>query len=292
MHFSIRYLTEYRYDGDVSDNLNALRVRPATTSTQRCDEFHTRIDPEARVSRHLDYFGTEVLEFGIPTGHDHLTIDVRARVVTSEPPEPPHGPWSALGSDAYVEAGGEFLLPWHDQPAIAGLDALDASLAAAADPLAALRLLTELVPDTFEYRRGATYVGSTVSDLLAAGAGVCQDFVHLSLVLLRRRGIAARYVSGYLWAAPADEGADSLEVDTHAWLEALLPGVDGRGEPVWVGVDPTNRRFAGETHVKIGHGRFYADVPPVKGVYRGGTSSTLDAAVRMTRLDPQAGARA
>lgn len=292
MHFSLRFLTEYRYDGTVSDNLNALRVRPATTSTQRCDEFHTRIDPEARVSRHLDYFGTEVLEFGIPTGHDHLTIDVRARVVTSAPAEPPHGPWSALTADAYVEAAGEFLLPWQDQPAIDGLDALDASLGAASDPLAALRLLTELIPDSFEYRRGATYVGSTVGDLLAAGAGVCQDFVHLSLVLLRRRGVAARYVSGYLWAAPEDEGADSLELDTHAWLEALLPGVDGRGEPVWVGVDPTNRRFAGETHVKIGHGRFYADVPPVKGVYRGGTASTLDAAVRMTRLDPQAGARA
>lgn len=292
MHFSIRFLTEYGYDGAVTDNLNALRVRPATTSAQRCDEFHTRIDPEARVSRHLDYFGTEVLEFGIPTSHDHLTIDVRARVVTSAPPEPPRGPWSALTADAYVEAGGEFLLPWQDQPAIAGLDALGASLAAAADPLAALLLLTELVPDTFAYRRGATYVGSTVEDLLAAGAGVCQDFVHLSLVLLRRRGVAARYVSGYLWAAPEDEGADSLEVDTHAWLEALLPGVDGRGEPVWVAVDPTNRRLAGETHVKIGHGRFYADVPPVKGVYRGGTSSTLDAAVQMTRLDPQAGARA
>ncbi|MDW5593985.1 transglutaminase family protein [Conexibacter stalactiti] len=292
MHFSIRYLTAYRYGANVSDNLNALRVRPATTSTQRCDEFHTRIDPEARVTRHLDYFGTEVLEFGIPTGHDHLTIDVRARVVTSAPPEPPHGPWAALRSDAYVEAAGEFLLPWQDQPAIPGVDSLEGSLGAASDPLAALRLLIELVPDTFEYRRGATYVGSTVTDLLEAGAGVCQDFVHLSLVLLRRHGIAARYVSGYLWAAPEDEGSDSLEVDTHAWLEALLPGVDGRGEPVWVGVDPTNRRFAGETHVKIGHGRFYADIPPVKGVYRGGGSSTLDANVQMSRLDPQAGARA
>lgn len=292
MHFSIRYRTEYSYDAPVSDNLNALRVRPATTSSQRCDEFHTRIDPEARVIRHLDYFGTEVLEFGIPTAHEQLTIDVRARVVTSAPPEPPHGPWSALGSEAYVEAAGEFVLPWQDQPAVAGLDELAASLSAASDPLAALRLLTELVPDTFAYRRGATYVGSTVADLLAAGAGVCQDFVHLSLLLLRRRGIAARYVSGYLWAAPEDEGADSLEVDTHAWLEALLPGVDGRGEPVWVGVDPTNRRFAGETHVKIGHGRFYADIPPVKGVYRGGAASTLDAAVTLSRLDPQAGARA
>ena len=114
-----------------------------------------------------------------------------------------------------------------------------------------------------------TYVGSTVSDLLEAGAGVCQDFVHLSLILLRRHGIAARYVSGYLLAAPEDGGADSLEVDTHAWLEVLLPGTDGRGEPVWVGADPTNRRLADETHVKIGHGRLYDDVPPVKGVYMG-----------------------
>ena len=91
MHFAIRYLTEYRYDAPVTDNLNALRVRPATTSSQRCDEFHTRIDPEARVSRHLDYFGTEVLEFGIPTDHEQLTIDVRARVVTSDPADPPAG---------------------------------------------------------------------------------------------------------------------------------------------------------------------------------------------------------
>ena len=72
MNFAIRYLTEYRYEAPVTDNLNALRVRPATTSTQRCDEFHARIDPETRVSRHVDYFGTEVLEFGIPTPHDHL----------------------------------------------------------------------------------------------------------------------------------------------------------------------------------------------------------------------------
>src|ERR1700683_5567875 len=120
MHFAIRYLTGYLYDAPVSDNLNALRVRPATTSSQRCDEFHTRIDPEARVSRHLDYFGTEVLEFGIPVDHDQLTIDVRARVVTSEPADPPAGSWASLGSPAYLDAGGEFALPWQDQPSIEG----------------------------------------------------------------------------------------------------------------------------------------------------------------------------
>jgi transglutaminase-like putative cysteine protease len=293
MHFAIRFLTEYHYEFPVTDNLNALRVRPATTSTQRCDEFHTRIEPEARVSRHLDYFGTEVLEFGIPTSHEQLTIDVRARVVTSPPPEPPEGSWESLASPSYVDAAGEFALPWQDQPALAGLESLDEALEADS-PLETLELLCDVIPDRFEYRPGATYVGSSVRDLLELGAGVCQDFVHLSLVLLRRRGIAARYVSGYLWAAPDGEGdgTDSVEVDTHAWLEALLPGTNGRGEPVWVSADPTNRRLAGETHVKIGHGRFYADIPPVKGLYMGGATSELNAAVTMSRLDPQTSARA
>ena len=291
MNFAIRYLTEYRYEASVTDNLNALRVRPATTSTQRCDEFHARIDPETRVSRHVDYFGTEVLEFGIPTGHDHLTIDVRSRVVTSDPPDPPGGPWEALDAPGYAQAAGEFLLSWEDEELGGGLDDLESALNASS-PLATLQLLCEIVPDHFEYRRGVTYVGSTISDLLEAGAGVCQDFAHLSLLLLRRKGIAARYVSGYLWAAPEDGGSDSLELDTHAWIEALLPSLDGRGEPVWVGADPTNRKLAGEGHVKIGHGRFYADVPPVKGVYRGPATADLEAGVTMTRLDPQTSARA
>jgi transglutaminase-like putative cysteine protease len=291
MNFAIRYLTEYRYEGKVTDNLNALRVRPATTSTQRVDDFHVRVDPEARLQRHLDYYGTEVIEFGVAQPHDHLSIDVRARVVTAEPPEPPDEGWEALAGSGYESAGGEFLLPGDDEPENGDVDALFEA-ARARSPLASVRLLSELIPDRFEYRQGATYVGSSIQDLLDAGAGVCQDFVHLGLLLLRRRGIAARYVSGYLWAAPEDGGDDSVEVETHAWLEALLPGGGKRGEPVWVGVDPTNRRMAGETHVKIGHGRTYADVPPIKGVYRGSAAAELDAAVTMTRLDPQASARA
>lgn len=290
MNFAIRYVTQYRYEAKVTDNLNALRVRPATTSTQRVDDFHVRVDPEARLQRHLDYYGTEVIEFGVPQPHDHLSIDVRARVVTAEPAEPPEAGWDALQGGGYEAAGGEFLLFTGDEPENRALDDLfEASRARS--PLATLKLLSELIPDRFEYRQGATYVGSTIQDLLDAGAGVCQDFVHLALALLRRHGIAARYVSGYLWASPED-GDDSVEVDTHAWLEALLPAAGERGEPVWLGADPTNRRLAGETHVKIGHGRRYADVPPIKGVYRGGANAELDASVTMTRSDPQASARA
>jgi transglutaminase-like putative cysteine protease len=290
MHFAIRYLTEYRYDHEVTDNLNVLRVRPATTSTQRLDDFQLRVAPEARIGRHEDYFGTDVLEFGISRPHDHLTIDVRARVVTGEPVEPPDAPWDGVTHNAYEQAAGEFLLPAPDEDHPL-LDEL-VTLARANSPLKTLRWVSELIPDRFRYEAGVTYVGSTVGDLLDHGAGVCQDFAHLALILLRRHGIAARYVSGYLWAAPQDGGSDSMEVETHAWIEALMPGAGGRGEPVWVGADPTNRRLAGETHVKIGHGRFYQDVPPIRGVYQGAAGADLRASVQMTRLDPQASARA
>jgi transglutaminase-like putative cysteine protease len=291
MNYDIHYCTSYKYGVPVADNLNALRVRPATTSSQRCDEFHVRLDPEARITRHVDYFGTEVLEFGVARPHDHLTIDVRARVVTSEPAEPPEAPWEHLDGDTYAEAAGEYLLPADDEPADDQLAEL-LDIARARTPLATVRWLCELIPDRFAYRPGVTYVGSTIQDLLDAGAGVCQDFVHLALVLLRRNGIAARYVSGYLFSAPQDGGTASVEVQTHAWIEALLPGTGGRGEPIWVGADPTNRVLAGETHVKIGHGRRYGDVPPIKGVYRGAAGAELDASVQMTRLDPAASARA
>jgi transglutaminase-like putative cysteine protease len=292
MNFAIRYLTEYRYDGDVVDNLNALRVKPAANGRQRCDEFSVRLDPEVRLHRHADYFGTEVVEFEVSRPHDHLTIDVRARVVTQAGPSPPAAPWSALREPAYREAGGEFLLQTDATEREALRELLDATRAAPS-PLETLLLLTELIPERFEYRKGATYVDSTVTHLLEVGAGVCQDFVHLGLCLLRHHGIAARYVSGYLYAAPADGRQESIEVDTHAWLEALLPVPDG-SEPVWVGADPTNRGLTGDTHVKIGHGRHYTDVPPIKGVYRGMASSENDARVTMTQLtaaDPASIAR-
>jgi transglutaminase-like putative cysteine protease len=297
MNFAIRYLTEYDYDADVVDNLNALRVKPHANGRQRCDEFSVRLTPEVRLHRHADYFGTEVVEFEISRPHRHLTIDVRARVATKAASEPPQATWEALREPGYREAGGEFLLQTDDAPGHELLGELLAATRAAATPLDTLLLLSNLIPDRFEYRQGATYVDSTIEVLLDIGAGVCQDFVHLGLCLLRHHGIAARYVSGYLFTSAAGDSQESVEVDTHAWLEALLPYGDPAhpGEPVWVGADPTNRVLAGENHVKIGHGRHYPDVPPIKGVYRGTANAKLDASVTMTRLegtDPASIARA
>ncbi len=286
MNFAIRYLTKYSYDADVVDNLNALRVKPATGANgrQRCDEFGVRLNPEVRLHRHTDYFGTEVVEFEISRPHRELTIDVRARVSTKLAPEPPQTTWEALRDPSYREAGGEFLFQTDDAPGHPDLAELIATTGATSTPLDTLLLISELIPDRFEYRRGATYVDSTIGHALDIRAGVCQDFVHLGLCLARHHGIAARYVSGYLFAAGSGRGQQSVEVDTHAWMEALLPVSDG-GEPLWVGADPTNRGLTRDNHVKIGHGRHYSDVPPIKGVYRGIASSELEASVTMTRLE-------
>jgi transglutaminase-like putative cysteine protease len=289
MNFSIRYETEYLYKQPVTDSFNALRVQPATTPSQRCEHFDISVEPDAALTARTDYFGTDVIEFGVFKPHKRLAFQANARVSTSAPAPAPDPSWDGLREFAYREAGGEFLLPSPGDPFNGVLDGL-VGLARGLTPLSTLVAVTDLIPDRFEYRRGVTGVDSSVSDLLEAGAGVCQDFVTLALIILRRCGIAARYVSGYLFAAPEDGGLESIEIDTHAWLEALLPAPaqsngDAPAEPIWVGADPTNRGLVGEQHVKIGHGRRYDDVPPTKGVYRGAASTGLRASVRMTRLD-------
>lgn len=293
MNFDIHYVMEYRYSAAVTDNLNTLKVRPANTASQHCDDFQLRVDPAPRITRRTDYFGTDVLEFGITTPHQRLSIDVRTRVSTTEPPAPlEDGTWAMLRGDAYQDACPEFVLPSADDPSDELLgDLVDA--VRAETPLATATGVHEVIFDRFEYRPGATYVGSTIADLLAAGGGVCQDFAHLSLALLRRHGLAARYVSGYLFSTSDESGAQavaagvsSVEVQTHAWVEVLLPGGDGGEHPHWVGVDPTNRQLVDSAYVKIGHGRDYSDVAPTRGVYFGAAVADLSAHVTMTRLDP------
>ena len=257
--------------------------RTASGPFQRVRNFRLAGDPSARTRTYRDYFGTEVVDFNVPGEHERLAITADAEVVTQAPAEPPAGGWERARGEEYTSAGGEFLLRTGDEPPNGALNQLIEDVRGG-DPRSTLEAVCELIPERFEYSPGVTFVGSTVDDLLEAGAGVCQDFVHLSLILLRRHGVAARYVSGYLFAVPEDGGTDSFEVDTHAWVEALLPSENGGG-PAWVGADPTNRKLAGEEHVKIGHGRFYGDVAPIRGVYKGSAGSAEpDVSVKMTRL--------
>ena len=155
-------------------------------------------------------------------------------------------------------------------------------------PLATLERCVQLIPERFEYRAGRDLRRlDGRATCWRPGAGVCQDFAHLALVLLRRNGIAARYVSGYLFAPPNDQqDADSAE-GRHA---RLAGGADPATAMTRCGsaLDPTNRVLSGERHVKIGHGRRYRDIPPIKGVYRGSASAEFETSVRMHRTDSPA----
>jgi transglutaminase-like putative cysteine protease len=126
----------------------------------------------------------------------------------------------------------------------------------------------------FTYRQDVTEIDTPIADFIEAGVGVCQDYTHAMLALCRMLGIPSRYVSGYLETAPGRNlGSDA----SHAWVEAYLPGSG------WVGFDPTNGTTAGQNYVKVGHGRDYDDVPPVKGLRRGGGTESLRVAVSVQR---------
>src|SRR5215218_7046472 len=124
MHFAIRYLTEYRYGEPVTDNLNALRVKPATTPHQRVDDFGVRVEPETRLHQHLDYYGTTVIEFGVSKPHEQLSIDVRARVVTTRAPAPQEMTWEPVEDRRYGGQAAEYRLPFGADPDVATIDEL------------------------------------------------------------------------------------------------------------------------------------------------------------------------
>src|ERR1700690_1400205 len=136
------------------------------------------------------------------------------------------------------------------------------------------RAASDLIPQRFRYVKGAPHVNSSIMDSLAHGAGVCQDFAHLLLGVVRRRGLPGRYVSGYLVPESASSPAAKLQqviggYASHAWAEVYLPGHG------WVGLDPTLGKPLGLQHVRIAYGRDYGDVVPVRGVYKGHAGQRL-----------------
>ncbi len=140
---------------------------------------------------------------------------------------------------------------------------------------------SDLIHEKFQYVKGATHVNSSIADSLNAGAGVCQDFAHLLLGVLRKRGIPARYVSGYLVPQNKENPAAKLEEviggqASHAWAEAYIPDSE------WMPLDPTLGKPVGMRHVRIAYGRDYSDVAPVRGVYKGhaGQRLSVDVSVR------------
>ena len=284
MRYEITYESTYRYTGPVVGNLNRLRMRPTTDGTQRCEHFDVSVEPVAdRLNTYEDLFGNEVHELLVAAPTQRLHIQVDTTVATTDPMPPPDGPWTEVQDERYRQLAGAYRYhPYaylHEHEALAGL----VKEIRGKTPAETVRNVARTIHERFAYTPGVTDAHTTTPEFVALGAGVCQDYAHLALALLRSHDLGARYVSGYFFTSPDGPDGESAEVQTHAWIEALLP-VAGDGDAVWYGVDPTNAIIAGRDHVKIGHGRMYADVPPVVGTFSGEAESTVEAHVSMRRV--------
>lgn len=264
-------------------------MQPRSEGLQRCLSFQVTITPRTRVQHYRDYLGNLVHHFDVPSAHRNLTIVAEATVDVAPPPALPE----RLGEDAWQKldaqlASGDFwemLTPSqfaHWSESMTGF-AEELGLPAAAearrhDPLRLVAETNSAIFGAIAYVPKSTRVDSPVDDALCKRQGVCQDYSHIMLALVRRMGIPCRYVSGYLFHKDGGQ-VRSTEGATHAWVEAYLPGIG------WVGFDPTNNITAGENHVRTGVGRDYADVPPTRGVFKGEAASELTVAVRVSPSD-------
>ncbi len=254
MRYRVSHRTAYAYNGNVRDSLGLGHLVPRVLPWQQVASHVVTVDPApGDVTEDLDTYGNVVSYFHVTNAHTKLTIDSQSEVTVvppaydadalAEPWEnsrPSHNPtarhaWAAI----------EFAL---ESPRARHVDAAKDYAAASLNPgrpigEAVTDLMHRIYTD-FDYDSKATTVTSTVADVMAKRAGVCQDFAHLALVCLRTHGVAARYVSGYLATRPAPGKERVVGADaSHAWVAVWLPG-----SSQWLAFDPTNDQWIADRH--------------------------------------------
>jgi transglutaminase-like putative cysteine protease len=283
--YKLLHITEFQYDGPVSESYNEVRLRPMQDDQQSCLSFRISTIPPTHPSAHLDFFGNWVHQFNVLPDHRMLRIETES-VVLVHPPAPrpeshaklPEGEEREQLCDDFYD----LLTPTEYVPQPDELDPLIEAAERGSDgtALGFAETAASNIHAQFRYEKGATQVKSTIIDALKTGAGVCQDFAHLLIAVARKRGLPARYVSGYLVPRRAAEPGASIEEviggqASHAWTEIYIP------ELGWMPLDPTLGKPVGLQHVRIAYGRDYGDVAPVRGVYKGHAGQRLSVDVRV-----------
>ena len=281
LFYSIRHLTKFVYSKAVSESVMEVRMHPRSDSNQRCLTFSLSVSPRCRVFSYRDHLSNNVHHFDIPGQHGQLVVIAESLVEYQPLAEIPSflAPCAWQELDAMVSEGDywEMLLPSEfacPTPALEKL-ARELDVRRRDDPMLLLRELNNRLYDYFSYSPRTTRVDSPIDEAIASRQGVCQDFAHIMITLVRQLGIPCRYVSGYLYHRKGDRDR-SISDATHAWVEALLPNLG------WVGFDPTNALVAGDRHIRTALGRDYSDVPPTRGIFLGRTASDLFVAVQVT----------
>ncbi|MDQ1465626.1 MAG: hypothetical protein QOH10_41 [Actinomycetota bacterium] len=273
----IEHRTTMRYSGTVHASYNEVRITPRDLDRQFAISHRVVVDPAVPLYAYTDAWQTVVHAFDVQEAHTVLAVTGTSVVESSD--AAPHGlelGWADLASDQARDNFCEYLWQSSRVSADAEIAAAAAELRSSHSPAEAIAATCEWIHSTFEYQSGTTTVTTTASEVLHARRGVCQDFAHLGIALLRSMGIPARYVSGYLHPDPDAEQGRRYAGESHAWLEAWIGG--------WRPLDPTTGAPVGERHVLVGRGRDYADVAPLKGIYHGAAAEAVDVEVELERL--------
>lgn len=271
--------SRYKYLSDVFASFNEARLTPLDTDRQVLIRHELHLEPRGVVQAYRDYWGAVVEAFDLH--HRHREMLVSATSVVDTPGGHTEGPglsWDELAAPAVNDRWCEFLEQTSyvdDAASDPDRAALVEELRAMPRPADAIRAVVAEVHSRMRYTPGVTTVSTTAHEAWTAKQGVCQDFTHAALSLLRSLGIPSRYVSGYLHSEEEAVG-EPVVGESHAWIETW----DG----AWEGFDPTNDRVVGSAHVLVARGRDYNDVPPIKGLYAGGGAAQLSVSVEITQL--------
>jgi transglutaminase-like putative cysteine protease len=269
--------TGYAYKSPVTASFNEARLTPRSDSRQNVILNRVETVPATRSYRYVDYWGTAVTSFDLYAPHTELEVTASSVVETDkgEMPEEKFG-WDDLSSEAVIDRYDEMLSPTDYVPASGRIKAVGKRIAKYNDPPDAVLAAAEWAHSELAYVPGTTGVHSSGLDAHREGKGVCQDFAHLTLILLRSMGIPSRYVSGYLHPNSEAVVGEAIDGQSHAWIQAWTGG--------WWNYDPTNDTDINEQYISVGVGRDYSDVSPLKGIYSGEGSTDLDVVVEITRL--------
>lgn len=291
----VRHETRYEYGAPVELAHHMAYLRPRDTPVQRIEHWSLEVLPQpdsGDVQQSRDPWGNWRAGFSHSRRvHQELLVASDFIACIEQAPALHPGvspPWEQVRERLRFRAGAPYeeAVEFALGSPYAGIDAALARFAAPdftpGRPLAEAALaLMHRIHSTFEYRPLSTSVSTKALDALAKRQGVCQDFAHVMIGAMRSLGLAARYVSGYLLTEPPPGKPRLIGADaSHAWVSVYCPK-DG-----WLDFDPTNNCLAGESHVKLAYGRDYGDVPPLRGVIRGGGTPQLTVAVTVAPVDP------
>jgi transglutaminase-like putative cysteine protease len=285
MRFDITHVTDYRYEQPASEAYVEARLTPPPRPTQKILSHAVEFAPASPVTSYTDYFGNPTVFYSMIRRHERLAVTSRLSVETVPPVLPEEALdltvgearqiFSSVATDVFDHLRGTLAAPNGGEATKWGRRLLPSDT-----PLReALSALNKEVHHGFKYAKGSTDLSTPLAEVWKTRCGVCQDFAHIMLSVLRSSGLPARYVCGYIETDPP-EGAARLvgAVATHAWVEVLVPGME------WVALDPTNNQWCGERHVAVSFGRDFADAAPLRGTFKGSGGQEMSVKVVMKRI--------